>query len=83
MWCAGVQSEMGVLLEGVKPQGGWTYDVPADPQVSRDQWVLQWPGQVVICVSSIFWTQEVSAALEERTLPVRQLCEPIGGSPGV
>nr|XP_036848129.1 dynein heavy chain 3, axonemal [Manis javanica] len=38
-------------------------------QVPRDQWVLQWPGQVVICVSSIFWTQEVSQALVEKTLP--------------
>ncbi|XP_066239555.1 dynein axonemal heavy chain 3 [Saccopteryx leptura] len=37
-------------------------------QVSRNQWVLQWPGQVVICVSSIFWTQEVSQALVENTL---------------
>uniref|UniRef100_A0A8D1CTQ7 AAA+ ATPase domain-containing protein n=1 Tax=Sus scrofa TaxID=9823 RepID=A0A8D1CTQ7_PIG len=38
-------------------------------EVPRNQWVLQWPGQVVICVSSIFWTQEVSQALVEKTLP--------------
>uniref|UniRef100_A0A2K5MUZ9 Dynein axonemal heavy chain 3 n=1 Tax=Cercocebus atys TaxID=9531 RepID=A0A2K5MUZ9_CERAT len=38
-------------------------------QVARNHWVLQWPGQVVICVSSIFWTQEVSQALVENTLP--------------
>ncbi|PNI91683.1 DNAH3 isoform 2 [Pan troglodytes] len=36
--------------------------------VPRNHWVLQWPGQVVICVSSIFWTQEVSQALAENTL---------------
>jgi dynein heavy chain, axonemal len=29
----------------------------------RRQWVLQWPGQVVICVSSIYWTTEVSEAV--------------------
>jgi dynein heavy chain len=29
----------------------------------RSAWVLQWPGQVVLAVSQIFWTQEVSAAM--------------------
>ncbi|XP_033281843.2 dynein axonemal heavy chain 3 [Orcinus orca] len=43
--------------------------IEAYVQVPRNHWVLQWPGQVVICVSSIFWTQEVSQALVEKTLP--------------
>ncbi|KAG8513614.1 Dynein heavy chain 3, axonemal [Galemys pyrenaicus] len=43
--------------------------IEAYVKVLRNQWVLQWPGQVVICVSSIFWTQEVSQALVEKTLP--------------
>ncbi|XP_044602978.2 dynein axonemal heavy chain 3 isoform X2 [Equus asinus] len=43
--------------------------IEAYVEVPRNQWVLQWPGQVVICVSSIFWTQEVSQALVEKTLP--------------
>ncbi|XP_072275027.1 dynein axonemal heavy chain 3 [Pyxicephalus adspersus] len=38
-------------------------------EVPRRQWVLQWPGQVVICVSSIYWTKEVSEAITEGTLP--------------
>ena len=29
----------------------------------RRNWVLQWPGQIVICVSSIYWTAEVSEAI--------------------
>ena len=33
--------------------------------------MLQWPGQVVICASSIFWTSEVSEALQSNGLPVR------------
>ncbi|KAG9476993.1 hypothetical protein GDO78_002401 [Eleutherodactylus coqui] len=37
-------------------------------EVPRKQWVLQWPGQVIICVSSIYWTKEVSGAITEGTL---------------
>ncbi|GAA6101091.1 dynein axonemal heavy chain 3, partial [Tachysurus ichikawai] len=37
--------------------------------VPRKKWVLQWPGQVVICASSIFWTSEVSNAIQNNTLP--------------
>ncbi|KAK0675118.1 DYH3 protein, partial [Pygoscelis papua] len=37
-------------------------------KVPRKMWVLQWPGQVVICVSSIYWTEEVSEAIRKGTL---------------
>ena len=30
----------------------------------RSNWVLEWPGQVVICVSSIFWTAQVTDAMK-------------------
>uniref|UniRef100_A0A8C3I3V3 Dynein axonemal heavy chain 3 n=1 Tax=Chrysemys picta bellii TaxID=8478 RepID=A0A8C3I3V3_CHRPI len=44
---------------------------PVKAKVPRNKWVLQWPGQVVICVSSIYWTKEVSEAMQSGTLLVR------------
>ncbi|XP_056662526.1 dynein axonemal heavy chain 3 isoform X4 [Monodelphis domestica] len=43
--------------------------IEAYSKIPRKQWVLEWPGQVVICVSSIFWTQEVAEAITNKTLP--------------
>ncbi|KAL7754340.1 hypothetical protein RI367_000321 [Sorochytrium milnesiophthora] len=34
------------------------------PESPRERWVLEWPGQVVICVSQIFWTTEVQEAIQ-------------------
>ena len=35
-------------------------------QVPRGRWVLDWPGQVVLCVSSAYWTTDVSKAIQEK-----------------
>jgi hypothetical protein len=35
----------------------------AYPATPRSSWVLEWPSQVVLAVSAIFWTQEVSGAI--------------------
>lgn len=32
----------------------------------RNRWVLEWPGQVVICSSSIYWTSEVTEAMKKK-----------------
>ena len=39
-------------------------------QVPRTQWVIEWPGQVVIAASSIYWTADVSNAIVNGTLKV-------------
>lgn len=34
----------------------------------RKQWVLEWPGQVVIAGSQTFWTADVTLNLQNKTL---------------
>jgi dynein heavy chain len=40
-----------------------THSLKAYVENARDRWVLEWPGQVVICVSQIFWTKEITEIL--------------------
>jgi hypothetical protein len=39
------------------------------------KWVLDWPGQAVICGNCVQWTAEVIDAMENRKLPVSQLIQ--------
>ncbi|XP_077458505.1 dynein axonemal heavy chain 1 [Stigmatopora argus] len=41
------------------------------PEVPREEWVLSWPGQVVIAGCQVYWTSEVSEALEQGDLADR------------
>uniref|UniRef100_A0A8C5TGG8 Dynein axonemal heavy chain 12 n=1 Tax=Malurus cyaneus samueli TaxID=2593467 RepID=A0A8C5TGG8_9PASS len=34
-------------------------------ETERKQWVLEWPGQVVLCVSQMYWTSEVHEVLRD------------------
>ncbi|XP_026560379.1 dynein heavy chain 3, axonemal [Pseudonaja textilis] len=63
-WLLQVEEMMLASIRQVMENGIKGYD-----EVPRKAWVLQWPGQVVICVSSIFWTKEVSEAIQENSLP--------------
>lgn len=38
-------------------------------KIPRTEWVLQWPGQVVIAGCQTMWTTEVSEALDNGVLP--------------
>ena len=44
--------------------------VKAYPVTDRKKWVLDWPGQIVIAASSIYWTEEVTEAITNGTLKV-------------
>uniref|UniRef100_A0A8C5C8I2 Dynein axonemal heavy chain 7 n=1 Tax=Gadus morhua TaxID=8049 RepID=A0A8C5C8I2_GADMO len=60
-WLLQVENMMLRSVRDVSHQGLLQY-------VPRKDWVLRWPGQVVICASSIFWTSEVSEALQSNGL---------------
>ncbi|XP_034748215.1 dynein heavy chain 3, axonemal isoform X1 [Etheostoma cragini] len=63
-WLLQVEKLMLRSVRHVIHQGVMQYT-----ELPRKKWVLQWPGQVVICASSIFWTAEVSEAIKTNTLP--------------
>lgn len=37
----------------------------------RDEWVIKWPGMVVLCAATINWTAEVENAIERKSIAVR------------
>ncbi|KAK5855256.1 hypothetical protein PBY51_005374 [Eleginops maclovinus] len=63
-WLLQVEKLMLKSVRHVIHQGVMQYT-----ELPRKEWVLQWPGQVVICASSIFWTTEVSEAIQTNSLP--------------
>eukprot|EP00798_Chlamydomonas_sp_ICE-L_P012761 gene12761-16012_t len=56
-----VQVEMGMVesIRNVCKEG-----VVAYVTTDRNQWVLEWPGQVVLVITAVFWTKQVTECLE-------------------
>ena len=40
--------------------------IQAYKDTPRKRWVIDWPGQVILCVSSIYWTSEVIEAMTQQ-----------------
>ncbi|XP_062929153.1 dynein axonemal heavy chain 3-like [Mobula hypostoma] len=62
-WLQEVEEVMKTSLAGVMQRA-----LAACPQVSRDQWALGWPGQVVLACSIVYWTTAVSQAITQNEL---------------
>ena len=65
-WLLQVQHAMIQSLKDVSAEA-----VKAYPDTPRKSWVLEWPGQIVIAASSIYWTEEVTDAITNGTMKVR------------
>ncbi|CAG5113648.1 Oidioi.mRNA.OKI2018_I69.chr2.g7738.t1.cds [Oikopleura dioica] len=52
--------------------------VEAYPQMDRNEWVLKWPGQVVIAGCQTYWAQDVENAIKTGTLS--DFCEVYNGA---
>ena len=62
-WLLQVQETMILSLQDVTKESVVAYE-----EKPRDKWVLEWPGQVVIAASTIYWTRDVTDAIEHGTL---------------
>ncbi|KAK9514800.1 hypothetical protein VZT92_025488 [Zoarces viviparus] len=60
-WLVQVEDVMIRSVRNVIAQSREAYATSA-----RSQWVREWPGQVVLCTSQIYWTLEVHEAIRER-----------------
>ena len=58
-WLLQVERVMLMSIRDVIEAARTAYAIDA-----RNNWVQEWPGQVVLCVSQIYWTIEVQEALK-------------------
>ena len=66
-WLLQVQEVMILSLKDVMAKA-----VAAYVEEPRVKWVVEWPGQVVLAGTSIYWTKDVTLAIQNGTLKVRK-----------
>ena len=69
-WLLGVE---GMMLNSVQNIIKLAYE--AFTKTPREKWVLNWPGQVVIAVSQIFWTLELEVAITKGKAAMQSFLE--------
>lgn len=62
-WLGQVEKAMWESVHHVIAEGLKSYAV-----TDRNKWVLEWPGQVVLCVTQCFWTREVEQGMRAHGL---------------
>ena len=68
-WLLQVQQTMIISLKDV--MGNAVASYVQDP---RRKWVLEWPGQIIIAASTVYWTTDVTDAIKNGTLKVWYDC---------
>ncbi|EZA46954.1 Dynein heavy chain 3, axonemal [Ooceraea biroi] len=61
-WLCQVEELMVISLRDIAEESIIAYF-----DAEREEWVLSWPGQIVICSSQIHWTSEVYESFEDRS----------------
>ena len=62
-WLLQMQSSMRLTMKDQMKKSLEQY-----PQIPRKEWALNWPGQVVLNVSMLYWTREVEECMEQKGL---------------
>ncbi|XP_053376707.1 dynein axonemal heavy chain 3-like [Mercenaria mercenaria] len=62
-WLLQVEEVMKLSLKEVSLKATEAY-----PKIPRGEWVLQWPGQIVLAASQIHWTTEVTQSIKYHSL---------------
>ena len=55
-----------IMRETIKSVNRMCFDAYATTE--RIEWVVQWPGQAIICVDSMYWTMEMANAIKSMSL---------------
>lgn len=76
-WLLQVQNVMLTSMRDVIEQARNAYALEA-----RDDWVKEWPGQVVLCVSQIYWTSEVHDSFKQGTNGLKEYVEKLNAQLG-
>ena len=59
-WMLDIEAQMIASLKDLAKNALTAY-----PKTPRTEWSKMWPGQIVLCVSQIYWTTEVEQAISD------------------